>query len=116
MKLHEKIILYVIMLILAYCLFDSITHAEPYLAYDPNDFLSIESYQVELNGTIIDVKPSAVNDKARLIYDLIDIPVGANSIRARAKFKFWPWTEWSEPYIVIRPSPLANPQIISNPQ
>lgn len=111
----EKIILYAVMLFLTYCLFADITKADPYLTYDPTDFLKVEAYQIELNGKIIDVSPVAVNKQYQLIYDLIDIPIGANSIRARAKFEFWEWTEWTEPYVVIRPGPLSNPKIIQTP-
>ena len=111
----EKIILYAVMLFLAYCLYDSIAHAEPYVAWDPNDLIEVESYQIELNGEVINVSPTVVNDSSRCVYDLIDIPVGASTIRARMKTKMWPWTDWSEPYIVIRPGPLSNPQVISTP-
>lgn len=112
--LHVFAIAAIFFLLLA--LIDSFARAEPYFICSPNDFLEVTAYQVELNGQIVNVDPSVINEnRQQLVYDLIDIPVGASAIRARMKTKFWPWTEWSEPFTVIRPSPLTNPQIVSAP-
>lgn len=102
-----------VMIILMLALFDSLARSEPYLMYNPT--VKILKYEVEVNGEVLEVQPNIVNDQMQLVYDLENLPVGASAIRARAQFELWGWCEWSEPYTVIRPGPLQNPQIVTNP-
>jgi hypothetical protein len=115
-KFLQTAILIFIMIFLLIALVDSYCKAEPFLVYDPNP--PIEIYEVEIDGgTPIQVPPAMISEQDyQLVYDLVDLPVGAHQIRARAKYVDWGWNAWSEPFNINRPGPLENPQITTNPQ
>ena len=114
-KKLEQFMIYFAIIVLTLALLDSYVNAEPYLVYSPN--IKVIGYQVEVNGEVSNIDPNVLTENSmQLVYDLVDLPVGANLIRARAQFEHWGWCEWSEPYTVIRPSRLENPQITTNPQ
>jgi hypothetical protein len=112
----QAAILFFIMAFLLIALVDSWCRAEPFLVYDPNP--PIEVYEVRIDdGEAIQVPPAMISEQDyQLVYDLVDLPVGAHQIRARAKYVDWGWVEWSEPFNISRPGPLENPQITTNPQ
>ena len=98
------------------CLVDSYCRAEPFLVYSPT--VKVMGYQLEIDGEVMDIPPvQQIPDgkSDQLIYDLVLLEVGAHVVRARAQFENWGWVEWSEPFTIIRPAPLDNPQIVTNP-
>ena len=115
---YERImtlIYFAIMLFLALALIDS-ARGEPYAVYKPQPPQpKVIAYQLEINGELQDITPNVINDGTQLVYDLKDVPVGANVIRARAQYEHWGWVEWSDPWTVIRPSRMDAPTIMSNP-
>ena len=115
-KERIKNLLYVAaMVILFVALLDSWARSEPYLVYNPT--LVVELYQVEVDGSIIDVEPTLLSDgNYQLVFDLDVLTVGSHAVRARARYKNWGWVPWSDIYNIIRPSRLENPQIQSDPQ
>lgn len=113
-KFLRMAIIWLIMGFLLIALIDSYCRAEPYIVYAPT--IKILKYEVEVNGDVSEVAPNVVGENMQLVYDLKDLPVGANVIRARAQFEVWGWVPWSEPFTVIRPSALENPQVVTNPQ
>lgn len=108
----KKIMILLIVFILSIVVCSNL-NAEPFAVWEPQ--LNILAYQVEVNGDVIDIQPNVVGDSMKCVYDLADIPIGANSLRARANAEFWGWSEWSEPWTIIRPGPPSNPQITTNP-
>lgn len=91
-------------------------NAEPFLVYNPT--VNIIRYQVDVNGSVEDLEPNVIDGGTlphQLVYDLANIPPGVNTVRARALFDVWGWCPWSEPFIINRPLPLTNPQVVTNP-
>lgn len=113
-NLLKTVLIMAMVIIMLLLLLEAWCRAEPYLIYNPT--IVIEKYEVELNGEVEEVAPNVINDNSmQLVYDLKDIPVGANNIRARALFKNWGWCPWSVPFQIIRPGTLENPQVTTNP-
>lgn len=111
-----KLIYYAIMAFMLVALIDSYARSEPYAVYKPDPPVpKVIAYQLEINGEFQDITPNVVNDGTQLVYDLKDVPVGANIIRARAQYEHWGWVEWSDPFTVLRPSRMEAPTIMSNP-
>jgi len=64
-------------------------NAEPYLLFYPSNLVIVEIYQLDVDGTIVDISPS----NNRLVYDAEDMHSGKHTIKARARKGLW-WSEW----------------------
>lgn len=91
-------------LLLLLLLLPSLVFASPFLVCDPNP--GAEKIILEING--VEVPEFAAETDGSLRYDLEVLAEGAFTIRAKAGFGVWGWSEWSLPFSDTKVIPKAH--------
>lgn len=91
-------------LFLILILWPSLVFASPFLVCDPNP--GAEKIILEINGVEIPEFPAEADGSLR--YDLEVLVEGDFTIRAKAGFGVWGWSEWSAPLSDTKVIPQAH--------
>ena len=91
-------------LLLILILWPSLVFASPFLICDPNP--GAEKIILEINGVEIPEFPAETDGSLR--YDLVSLAEGPFTIRAKAGFGVWGWSEWSVPFSDTKVIPEAH--------
>ena len=91
----KKLIL-TILIVLMPCL----AFANPFLVCDPNP--GAETIILEINGLEMPEFPAEADGSLK--YDLAGLAEGNFSVRAKAEFGVWGWSEYSVPFNFTKPS------------
>ena len=89
-----------LLLIATICLFASTAWAAPFLVCDPNP--GAQAIILEING--VEMPEFAAEPDGSLRYDLAGLVVGDFTVRAKADFGVWGWSEYSVPLDSTKPS------------
>ena len=101
------------MFLLTGCLllfFPYLSQANPWLVCDPMT-AEVVSIQLNLNGQLIDVSTATMQKEADAWYllDLSSIVAGSYTVKAKADYGSWGWSNDSVPFDFVKPA-LVHPR------